>query len=1275
MEVKKQVEEERKRKSADESSADESNAHEANIPAGSRASNDPDVTSPKKFKDEASNAPAKSKEVSKMPRPARKSSRNAPKSENGQEGELVKERSRSPTPESERLRERTRSGSSSSSRSPTPEKPSRSRRGRQPRGRATKRGGSRRRGQYATKESRSSSSSSQEEVTPQKKQHRRTNSISSRSRSKSPPAVSPEVTVTSRRSSRRVNVARRTTDEEIPDDGGGAKVKKGEIDESFEDNPKLPDDIVGIKVKSGEINKSLIESPKLPDDREGVKSEENKKRFEDNPKLPDEGGVKIKLGEINETLEDNPKLPDDGEGVKIKSGEINKSLEDNLSKKSEIDISSTDMVHDEIPVNQALTEKQSPCKTSPIQEADANQRIVERAHSTENKKSSEFIQDSKTESAGDVKMVSTKETEDAKLQPDADTKLTPVGHEKELSNSEKTVAMKVEEKSTSRLSRWKSSKSKAPPAEKSDALLNSEPVPDSSFEDNLNVSDKEKTTLLNVDISMQPVEITSNIVREQTKNEQDSESNLDSIAKSSQSLSQSTNDKAIVDEIKETHSQKKQFPSVKSKRKDSRSSDSSSSGSNSRSKSPKHKRSRSQSSSSSSSSRSRSTSSSSSTDRSSGATKDVTSHVKNKDRITQESTLYSGLKSEQMKDKISLIEDVCNKTDDEDKDDPTINQSSAQRSCQNAPRLRVSPNRNQGEREKKPDVSEFKKGIDLETPRGDAGTGKEMDIDNGSKESQQNEPDPDTKLKREKSAKKRKWGSKTSKATKATKKSSSLEISSDSLKNLIGDVKLTETVFDMEMEVVNTLDYDEHEEDRRDVKVKRIIVQSPQPDQKIEEPALQEDDRKVETRDEAPHEEPLSPAEPEKKIIKLSAAAPKEGGKKKSKEGKKGKKKKEEMAIDKESEDAKSTDKENKVFATTRTSKPLLPTVDEPEPVKGKQSPARNPTDRVIRIAGLVRPFTVGQLKELLRRSGDLDDNYFWINDIKSHCLAAYKTEEDAVKARAALHGTRWPQSNPKILIVDFATVEDVNHRKAEGDVPLPALAKKSQEDFKKLREQKEEEEKDKRQKLREQRDKEKEEKENNVREKRDEKDRTRRREPEKKNPVREWDRDKVQQLSKSRSRSKERERPVRRSRSRSREREQLKRRDQSRDKKEEERRKEKKQKETKSEEEPPAKLLDDLFRKTKAVPCIYWLPLTEERSVQRAAKKLEMEKERQKRIAAAEEREKEEQKRREAARLERQRERERGRERSREREREKTRQERSRSSRSDSRSKSRRRR
>lgn len=32
-----------------------------------------------------------------------------------------------------------------------------------------------------------------------------------------------------------------------------------------------------------------------------------------------------------------------------------------------------------------------------------------------------------------------------------------------------------------------------------------------------------------------------------------------------------------------------------------------------------------------------------------------------------------------------------------------------------------------------------------------------------------------------------------------------------------------------------------------------------------------------------------------------------------------------------------------------------------------------------------------------------------------------------------------------------------------------------------------------------------------------------------------------------------------------------------------------------KEDDPPPAKLLDDLFRKTKTTPCIYWLPLTNE--------------------------------------------------------------------------------
>ena len=42
-----------------------------------------------------------------------------------------------------------------------------------------------------------------------------------------------------------------------------------------------------------------------------------------------------------------------------------------------------------------------------------------------------------------------------------------------------------------------------------------------------------------------------------------------------------------------------------------------------------------------------------------------------------------------------------------------------------------------------------------------------------------------------------------------------------------------------------------------------------------------------------------------------------------------------------------------------------------------------------------------------------------------------------------------------------------------------------------------------------------------------------------------------------------------------------------------------------KEKKEAPARLLDDLFRKTKATPCIYWLPLTKEQVLLDSVSKL----------------------------------------------------------------------
>lgn len=90
-------------------------------------------------------------------------------------------------------------------------------------------------------------------------------------------------------------------------------------------------------------------------------------------------------------------------------------------------------------------------------------------------------------------------------------------------------------------------------------------------------------------------------------------------------------------------------------------------------------------------------------------------------------------------------------------------------------------------------------------------------------------------------------------------------------------------------------------------------------------------------------------------------------------------------------------------------------------------APSKNPESTVLFISGLVRPYTLPQLKKLICANGPIDEEKFWIDKIKSKCYAVYSTVEEAVKTREALHGLKWPQSSPKDLCVDFATFEDID--------------------------------------------------------------------------------------------------------------------------------------------------------------------------------------------------------------------------------------------------------
>ncbi|KYO38923.1 apoptotic chromatin condensation inducer in the nucleus isoform A [Alligator mississippiensis] len=301
-------------------------------------------------------------------------------------------------------------------------------------------------------------------------------------------------------------------------------------------------------------------------------------------------------------------------------------------------------------------------------------------------------------------------------------------------------------------------------------------------------------------------------------------------------------------------------------------------------------------------------------------------------------------------------------------------------------------------------------------------------------------------------------------------------------------------------------------------------------------------------------------------------------------------------------------------------------TIDDPVRTAQFPSPPRAKPSHIVHICNLVRPFTLGQLKELLSRTGTLVEEGFWIDKIKSHCYVTYSTLEEAVLTRNSLHGVKWPQSNPKFLSADFAEQDELDfHRGLLAERPAEAKAEEAgmpgagpprsareppgtgtsttsarrsapQEPERAVREQWAEREREM-----------------------ERRERTR--------AEREWDRDKVREGPRSRSRSREHRR---------------KERPKSKEKKGE--------KKEKPPEEPPAKLLDDLFRKTKAAPCIYWLPLTDTQFVQKQAERAARARERERRRKEQEEEEQRQRERSRQAEREREREREKRREHSRER-------------------------
>ncbi|XP_041634920.1 apoptotic chromatin condensation inducer 1b isoform X2 [Cheilinus undulatus] len=442
---------------------------------------------------------------------------------------------------------------------------------------------------------------------------------------------------------------------------------------------------------------------------------------------------------------------------------------------------------------------------------------------------------------------------------------------------------------------------------------------------------------------------------------------------------------------------------------------------------------------------------------------------------------------------------------------------------------------------------------------------------------------------------KRRWGSSTS----VTTKKPSISITTDSLKSLIPDIKLTqEAVVELHPEELQ-LSGDEESPDAsrgdqdQGLKIRRTVTQVVPSDG--QENGQTNDDEEVE--------------KVEKEIQRRSSRDRRKNSV--SEEASET-----QVSVKIEVEAQKVTPSDSLVRRSISQQKSGVSiTIDDPVRTNRQPSPPHGKISNIIHVTNLVRPFTLGQLKELLNRTGSVVEDGFWIDKIKSHCFVTYATMEEAVATRTALHGVKWPQSNPKVLSVDFCEQDELDFHKGilkpekeeKDHVTQPGTPQTRLPPLMPERDRTRERDRDR----------------DRERERERERDRggvggvggvrdlwaEREREMERRERTRgerEWDRDKIREFARPgedgrRSRSRERERR-RRERNKSKER--------KTDKKE-------------KGDEPPAKLLDDLFLKTKAAPCIYWLPLTEEQVAQRLLDLTERQKERERRRKEREEEDK----------------------------------------------------
>ncbi|KAK8952419.1 hypothetical protein KSP39_PZI003699 [Platanthera zijinensis] len=97
----------------------------------------------------------------------------------------------------------------------------------------------------------------------------------------------------------------------------------------------------------------------------------------------------------------------------------------------------------------------------------------------------------------------------------------------------------------------------------------------------------------------------------------------------------------------------------------------------------------------------------------------------------------------------------------------------------------------------------------------------------------------------------------------------------------------------------------------------------------------------------------------------------------------------------------------------------------------------KKPATTSLRIDNFLRPFTLKAVQELLGKTGRVCD--FWMDHIKTHCFVTYSSVEEATETRNAVYNLQWPPNGGRFLAADFVDPQDVKLRLAAAPPPSPA--------------------------------------------------------------------------------------------------------------------------------------------------------------------------------------------------------------------------------------------